>query len=72
MDMANRSDCSSDEESMYSSFSEEETSIEELLSDNEGSPNVEVLPSKRSRKVPARFKDSACTPSTTQAVEEFN
>ena len=70
--MDDRTDCSSDEESTRSSLSEE-ISIEELLlpSDNEGSPGVEVLSSKRSRKVPARFKDSACTPSTSRAVEEF-
>ena len=35
------------------------------------SPIVEA-PAKRSRKVPARFKDSVCTPSTSKAIEEFD
>lgn len=70
--MANLSVSSSDEESTRSSFGDNETSVEELLSDTEDSRKVEVAPSKRSRKVPARFKDSACSPSTTKVVEEFD
>ena len=70
--MANCSDSSSDEDSSCSTFGEEETSIEELLSDTEDSPKIEAPPSKQSRKVPARFKDSACTPSTTRVLEEFD
>ena len=72
--MANRSDSSSDGDSSRSTFDEVETSIEELLSDAEESeaPKIEGPPSKRSRKVPARFKDSACTPNTTRILEEFD
>ena len=70
--MANRSDSSSDGDSSRSTFDEVETSIEELRSDAEDSPKIEGPPSKRSRKVPARFKDSACTPNTTRILEEFD
>ena len=70
--MANRSDSSSDGDSSRSTFDEVETSIEELLSKAEDSPKIEGPPSKRSRKVPARFKDSACTPNTTRVLEEFD
>lgn len=69
--MANHSDCFSDESTRYS-IGEDETSIEEVFSDTEVSPRIEALPSKRSRKVPARFKDAVCTPGTTKNLEEFD
>lgn len=40
--------------------------------EREESPSVEVVPPKRSRKAPARFKDSACTPTTSKAIEGFD
>ena len=56
----------------YSSETEESRSYEPSESEREGSPSVEVVPAKWPRKVPAKFKDSACTLTASQAVEEFD
>lgn len=56
----------------YSSEAEEIQSCEPSESEREESPGVEVVPAKRPRKVPAKFKDSVCTPTASQATEEFD
>lgn len=70
--MANTINCfhSSSDEEYWSE--EDDRSCEPSASEKEVSPSTEVVPAKRARKVPAKFKDSACTPTTSKVVEEFD
>ena len=65
-------DSLSDGSGDYSSEAEEIQSHEPSESEREESPGVEIVPAKRPRKVPAKFKDSVCTPTASQAIEEFD
>ena len=65
-------DSLSDGSGNYSSEAEEIQSHEPSESEREESPGVEIVPAKRQRKVPAKFKDLVCTPTASQAIEEFD
>ena len=71
-DTMDSSNYSSNGEFSRASEADNSRSEPSSASEKEGSPIVEVVPGKRSRKVPARFKDLACTPTASQVVEEFD
>ena len=68
----NKSDQSASEKERSPSVKAKRSREVSATPEKEESPSVEIVPPKRSRKVPARFKDSACTPTTFKAAEGFD